>query len=183
LDDYNTDNVEISFATLAQVARESVTVNMVSASVKIQVTIKAADAKAAAALKATLRPYLATVSAVWDSFGIPVLEKPSVQDTVLTTLVSEGREKSSSDGNTIIIIAVAAGGGVLLLITLITCVRSCARQVKPSNVYGTATPISVQMDMQSTMADGPITLQPISASSISGTRFQGVCGDAGDAHL
>lgn len=158
------DSIRATFASLGNVPVEAVIIKVLPASVRIQVTINAADEDAVAELEQTLIPSLNTASAASSTFGIAVEVTPSVQRTVTTSVVAASpsqfvggsdaaaiKRDDDGDNNTVIIGASVGGAAALAMVLLGLCICAARRaRAKPSNVLVKPVPNLVQLQMNST---------------------------------
>lgn len=158
VEDYDPITIASEFATLAKVPIETVTVSLVKASVKIDVSIATADEAATENLEATLSPSLATASDASSALGIAIEVDPLVQRTV--TIVQLAAPPSApppdSSNNDAVIIGASVGGAVGLLVILagigVTYFVLIKRQSTPKEVQASQVQLSMDFNQSSTTA-------------------------------
>lgn len=157
VEDYDSDKkdeLRVAFASLANVSVSAVTLEVVSSSVRIHVTIAAADESEAADLEATVSPSLQTTSSASSALGIPVEVVPLVQTTVTVQFLaappsqppplqpplplvppSKLNDDKNSDNNVVIIAAVVGVvAGLALILSLGALYMRQRRKSKPKDV-------------------------------------------------
>lgn len=183
MEDYDSakkDELRVAFASLANVSVSAVTLEVVSSSVRIHVTIAAADESEAADLEATVSPSLQTTSSASSVLGIPVEVVPLVQTTVTVQLLAAPPSQpppmpplqpplplvpplalkydKDSDNNAVIIGAAIGGvAGLALILSLGALHMRQRRKSKPKDVLVQSTQVQLSMESSSVSA---IAAQP-----------------------